>query len=348
MAEPGNLRLMRDASTRWVEAGGYVTLSYTLRNAGTESVEEIALSDSLAGEIARIDRIGPGESVTVSLRLRVDEDLLSESWALYTVRGEDGRAEAEDLRIRVDSPALRVAISDDDGVLTASVTNDGPAPLYDVRLSERVSGDLGEAAPVLDPGETVRVTLDGTPGERQAAAQADTAAGRRLTAVSGTLTVPDEPAGTDEGVTMTARLTADGAMLTIDNRTGAPLSGLTLTEARTGTARAVARAPRGEMDLFWPAYDTSAETAEFSLSGPEGALAEESLELGGRTWPARSGGPRTLLEGETRPQDRPDDTYRAVLGATLTALALCGAIWLGLWRRDLDQRRGGPAGKRQA
>ena len=110
--------------------------------------------------------------------------------------------------------------------------------------------------------------------------------------------MPDEPAGTDEGVTMTARLTADGAMLTIDNRTvilpnGPLMNGNIVNYTREGKRRvdlvfttARSEAPQKVQDIMKDVMNKN----EKIISDPAAPFAQvsgatnEAMEFIVRAW----------------------------------------------------------------
>ncbi|MBR0464047.1 MAG: DUF11 domain-containing protein [Clostridia bacterium] len=181
LADEPDIYLLREASDTWVTEGSFTTLCYTFRNMSDTAATQVTITDILAGEVAQIDRVNSGESVTVSLRLRVNEDCVSDSDAFFTWRGEVRQINCQPLDINVDSPSLSLRLSEEErGQVTALIQNEGHSPLYDVSLSEKTLGAYGCVSNCLEPGESVIVRKVLDQGDWSFSASAVTASGERI------------------------------------------------------------------------------------------------------------------------------------------------------------------------
>ena len=153
------LLLTRDFSSRYAAQGGWITVSYTLRNVSQKTVRGVELSDPLLGENqpAPVSRLAPGESRVVTLRARVMKDDESAPEARYTLNGVEETVTAPPETVFVETAALSAALtfySRETTTVVLTVRNDGNAPVYGVKATDDVLGDMGAAVSRLDPGES--------------------------------------------------------------------------------------------------------------------------------------------------------------------------------------------------
>ena len=327
--------LLRAASSEWIPAGGHVALSYTLRAAGGDGAKDVVITDPLVGEVARIDSLAPGESVTVTLRALMTEDCRSAPVAEYTAGGASRRAAAEPMTLLIEDAELAVESgADEEGRLSVTVTNEGRAPLRAVRLSEETLGDWGEAAAELLSGESVTVTYPAAPGRYRAVAEAYSMTGTPVKASADAVSVGFDAAAeapADGGFGLSLAPAPDGLRATLTNGAGETLTDVTVEEAYTERKRVLALLPPGETTVFWPAFDTDAGEALVRVTSGNRLLAEAALDLTDCGWTVPA-----PLAGETAETGMP---ARSI--ALLSALGALGIAALGLAGLLITKRRTG-------
>ena len=360
---PGpDLRFSRDFSTRYAEVGDMVTLSYTVRNNSFLPVENVVVSDTLGGEVGRIERLESGEKKTLSLRVEVTQGCVSEPKISFEYDGETytrtRTAESvylANVRLRVELSADKTNVAPGETVtLRLKVVNEGNVNLYGLRAEEPVLGELGSLVAELPPGEECAVSRtvqmkNACTFQFSVSGTSDT--GGLVTVRSNELSVLVTPVAAQIELGLRAeadRTELDGPgevtfSLVVDNECQLELRNVTLSEEKRGEVRHLVFVPTGEMPVITQTYQVSESgvyrfLARMSDSvGDELTVFSEPIEITVRNadgetpvpepspTPAESSIP--IMEGVSyRMEENPGTFEKLMLGATLTLLAIL-LIW---------------------
>lgn len=267
------VRFGRDFSSRYAEYDDKVTLSYTVRNESVLPLTDIVVSDSLVGEVGRIDCLEPGGKKTLSVRVRVTGSCTSTPSVSYFYDGipYEERRKAEsiqlaDVSLRVELDADRTNVAPGEMVtLRLRLINEGNVSLSSVRAEEPVLGDMGSVASRLDPGEECAVTR--TVQMKSAATfqfevSAGSAAGGGITVHSNEISVLVTPVASEIRLTLSAEadcteLNGPGDVsfsLYVDNECSLELRNVVLSEETRGEIRQLVFVPPGKMPAITQTY----------------------------------------------------------------------------------------------
>lgn len=346
------LLLTRDFSSRYAAQGGWITVSYTLRNVSQKTVRGVELSDPLLGENqpAPVSRLAPGESRVVTLRARVMKDAESEPEARYTLNGVEETVTAPPETVFVETAALSAALtfySRETTTVVLTVRNDGNAPVYGVKATDDVLGDMGEAVSRLDPGECAewsRAALSRGAAYR-CVVTATGSGGGMISTVSNELTETQKnPAPPEAGpVSLSAGLSDGRLVLTLSNPGPEALRSVTLRERNGRSQRTLAFVPaQGSASMTWPRAWETGEALTFEAVSPEGGLLAEISFIAPDT-PEDAGQAAddllAALDGPSLRMNDPSRTYRAMIAAAVAALAATLIVWQVFHRRRRRQAR---------
>ncbi|MBO4885782.1 MAG: hypothetical protein J5602_10775 [Clostridia bacterium] len=356
------LLLTRDFSSRYAARGGWVTLSYTLRNTSSRAIGRVELTDPLLGDgqPEPIEDLAPGESRTVVARARVVEDAESAPVARYTTGGAEKTAAAAPEKVLIETVSLSARLTfetDEEKAVVLRVTNNGNAPVYGVKASDAALGDMGEAVDRLDPGESAAWTraVPAPGGRYRCAVSAASSSGRNVTARSNALTARESSAASiePEPVTLMAGMDGDGQLfVTLFNPGPDMLKDVTLREQNGGGERVIAFLPAGRSaHVPWPRVSEEARLMRFEAVSSEGApLAEASIAAPAAPADASAEPDADLmdaLDGPSLRMNEPPQTYRAMLFAVMAVMFAVMIVWHISHRRRRRQARKARLRRRQ-
>ncbi len=157
------IEFARNISSRFVPSGTTVTVTYRLRNTGNVPLINLKVSDSMAGTVGSLSKLGVGEKKTFTKKIRVEKDIASKATVNFSY---DGSTESlskslskasisiakEDLNL-VLSTNRTTALPGDVVNLTLKLTNNGNVSYSRLRVCDAILGDLGSIPGELKPGQ---------------------------------------------------------------------------------------------------------------------------------------------------------------------------------------------------
>jgi len=345
------LIITRDFSSRYAAYGDQITLSYTVRNVSRQPASGIVISDSLLGEVGHVDLLAAGASRTVVARVRVTADCVSAPQVRYTLDGGEHTASAAAGTVSLENVALSAVLAFEAGgeqAVTLTVSNQGSAPLYDVKAVDDTLGDMGPAVERLDPGESAAFSRAARPGRFQCTVTAVSSAGKDVLLRSNELLSQAQAAPPDEprSAVLTIALDGDGQVVaTLYNPGQATLRDVTLCDAARGVERPVSFVPAGSpTHVLWAARPDDGDDLSLQAVLRDGTvLAEASISLPS-AMPADGPAEETGFEapdGASLRMNEAQRTYRRMIGLTVLALAAILVVWrlTDRRRRRLERRK---------
>ena len=335
---PPAFTLTRDLPGEYVPLGTWITLSYTARNNSEYPITALTISDSLVGEVARIDRLEPGGSKTVVARALIENDCESQPAARFALGGNMHTVSIAAAPIRIEKIDLSATLAFDVQAIRLAVTNRGNTPVYDVKAFDDALGDMGEAVVCLEPGETAvfRRKVDG--GRHQVSVSAVSAAGQAVAVRSNEIIgarlgrpASDEPASLSAG-----REETGDVWLTLFNPGPDTWRDVILRELNAGGEQTLHFVLAGEKQrVLWTPGANNDDPLAFEATLPDGATLTASLEAAepaaqsaeATPDPAGEKGVSTPGERSFRMEENPQ-TYRQML---LVTAALMGLFLLAWW-----------------
>lgn len=359
------VRFTRDFSSSFAEYGDKVTISYTVRNDGLQLIENIAVTDSLVGEVGVIERLEPGEKRTMSVRVRITESCVSKPGISYECGGKSYAKECSsekiylaDVRLRVELDADKTNVAPGEMVtLRLNVVNEGNVNLYSLRGEEPVLGELGSLVSSLPPGDECVVTrtvqMKGT-NTFQFTITGTSDTGGAISVQSNEMSVIVTPVAAE--ILLSLRAEADRTELSgpgevnfslyVDNECSLELRNVVLSEETRGKIRELVFVPTGEMPVITEAYEvTESGTYRFQAQVTDSVgdrltvysepidivLVEATDEPSAAPTDAETTGEPTasmipLLDGTPyRMEEDPATFEKLMLGTSLVLLAV---LWL--------------------
>lgn len=258
----------RQFSTRYVPAGGSVTITYRIRNTGNVALSSLLVQDELGDFTGRIDRLEAGESRALVSRVTLNETSNSIATLSYDVEALENQSFVTTLG---ESP-VRIAYGQIDGELSASysafstntadvvllLTNLGNVDYTDIRITDDIYGGVIADNMVLPSGVADPVEVSGTYPVRDDAGfrwrvTGMSEAGDKIDFVTQTVTLePKEifyPAEvTLQAQVLTPKIRRAGSvpvLIRIENPGDADATDLTLSEASLGQLHSFAIIPAG-------------------------------------------------------------------------------------------------------
>lgn len=157
----------RQFSSRYVEAGSTLTVSYRLCNTGNVALNNLRVQDVLGDFTGRVDRLEVGESRTLISRVVITEEALSDAVLDYTCDSSEERytqtlaqtsiqlAET-DLEILFSAGAS--AFSEDSAQAVLTLINHGNTDIRDVCITDEIyGGGIADSLTIPAGGEPVEV-----------------------------------------------------------------------------------------------------------------------------------------------------------------------------------------------
>lgn len=369
LPEP-SLRFSREFSRTYAEYGDTVTLSYTLRNSGEVAIENLVVSDSLIGEVGRVERLEPGERKTLSARVKVTGSMTSIPAVSYECGGKaysDGRSPET---IYLANVALRVELSADKTnvapgevvTLRLKLVNEGNVSFYGLRADEPILGEMGSLVGTLPPGEecvATRTVPMKSMGTFQFSVSGTSDTGGQISAHSNELSVVVTPVAAQ--VELNIRAEADRTELNgpgevvfsiyVNNECALELRDVFISEATRGEVRRLLFVPSGEMPPITQSYEVKESgvyqfTAQVADSvGDQVTVYSQPVEiqvLGARAdlpdvTPDSSESVIPVLDGASYRMDENAATFeRLMIG---TGALLLSAILVGYVAADIRRSR---------
>lgn len=258
----------RQFSTRYVPAGGSVTITYRIRNTGNVALSSLLVQDALGDFTGRIDRLEAGESRALVSRVSLNETTSSTATLSYDVEA----LENQSFVTALSEAPVRIAYGQIDAELSAGysafstntadvvllLTNLGNVDYSDIRITDDIYGGVIADNMVLPSGVADPVEVSGTYPVRGDAGfrwriTGVSEAGERIDFVTQTVTLePKEvfyPAEvTLQAQALTPKIRRAGnvpVLIRIENPGDADVTALTLSEASLGELRSFAIIPAG-------------------------------------------------------------------------------------------------------
>lgn len=157
----------RQFSSRYVEAGGTLTVSYRLRNTGNIALSNLRVQDVLGDYTGRIDRLEVGESRTLISRVVITEEALSSAALDYACdSSEETFTQAlDEAPIYIAETSLDIlfsanasAFSDDSAQAVLTLTNNGNTDISNVCITDEIYGGVvADSLTIPAGGEAVEV-----------------------------------------------------------------------------------------------------------------------------------------------------------------------------------------------
>lgn len=265
----------RQLSSRYVPAGGWLTITYRVANNGNVPVSALSIHDALGDFEGKLDGLPVGGTRAFVSRVTVDRESASEATLEYTTpAGEVVVRRLEPVTVRLSESALahefslgRSAFDPERADAVLTLTNAGNDDYSDIAVLDDVYGgviadglslprggnpaEVGFTYPVRGGGEyRWRVT-----GVSQA--------GETVNFVTETLTLPagDEPQSVDIRMAIAPRVTAidrPGRVtfdVALSNEGTVSAKALRLYEVERGDVRSLAVLPTGEPSRFSASYE---------------------------------------------------------------------------------------------
>lgn len=158
----------RQFSSRYVESGGTLTITYRVRNTGNVALSNLRVQDSLGDYTGRIERLEVGESRTLISRAVITEETVSsatldfnadDAQQLFTQILADVPVYIAKTNVEMLFSANYSAFSDDTAEVLLTLTNTGNVDIRDVRVTDEVYGGVIADALVLPAdGESIEVS----------------------------------------------------------------------------------------------------------------------------------------------------------------------------------------------
>ena len=287
----------RQFSSRSVEAGAPVTVTYRVRNAGNVPLSDLQVQDALGGYVGRVDSLDVGESRTLVNRATISGDTASSATLSY--RAEDGEERSEAL----EDVIVRVARADMESVFTAgysafssntatvvlTLTNAGDVGYRDICVIDDLYGGVIADGLTLDPGsdplEVSRAyALRGEEGFRWRVTGVSNS-GSHVDFVTDTVELPPAAQGASDALRLTVRALTPRICragnvtmrVSIENPGGAELRDLVLSEPSLGELYSFAALPAdGAITRDFLVRVESDAQYEFSVRGADADDAEVS------------------------------------------------------------------------
>ncbi len=349
-AEETTAAFGREFSGQYAAYGEWITLRYSVYNTLSEPMTNVAVSDPLVGDVGYAARLEPHESLCFTARIRITADCLSSPMLSYEALSNSLALTAPQAQIILENAALSAVLEekeeDNAHRLILTVTNEGNAPVYGLKVVDQLLGDMGPALPVLEAGESAcfeRAVDDSD--THQCHVTATSAARQTLKIESNSLkTQNSAPPGTGT-VTLSARENNGQILLSIDNATGRTLEEAVLCEQTSNETRTLHFLPCGETtDILWPLSDSAAESEallfELTLPGGDVFSAAPLVRSNMESDAASPKEDAALPDGLSfRLADNPQ-TYRdMMIGAALVLAGLIVVLWLNAARLRRRERR---------
>ena len=366
------LELQRDVTRVYVPAGGSTTLVYRVENTGSETLENVRVTDLMCGAVSGPETLAPGEYRVYTVTAAITGECRSTPSASWQWEGMTYEKTLESVAIFLADDRLSVALSADASeapvgglvTLTATLKNEGNTTLREIALDDETLGRVATLPEALPPGgEAVfpySAQLSGGATFR-IAATARSASGETVTAASNGVTVLLSAGEGASRLRLRAQaeceaVSAPGAVnvtITLENAGGGDLGPVAVSELRAGTLRSLAALGPGETTFvcacpvpetgemqFLAEYADAPGSTAIVFSAP---VRVEIRSGGADPVPAQGdpledlGAPRRLAEGRS--------AYGTFVYAMLTAFVLFFAVFFtrGALRRHrrriLRQRR---------
>ena len=359
-----DLRFSRDFSSQYAEAGNVVTLSYILRNNSAQPVENIVVTDSLVGEVGRIEKLASGERKTLTARVRVSQSCLSEPQVTFEYGGESHTQTRPGERIHLARVNLKVELSADKlnvapgetVTLRLKLVNEGNVTLYGLRAEDPVLGELGSLVKTLSPGgecAATRTVQMKNAGAFQFSVTGSSDTGGALSVKSNEISVRVTPVAAEIRLELKAKanrtqLQGPGPVvfsLYVNNDCALELRNVTLSEERMGEVRQLVFVPTGEMPAITQEYEVRESGSYRFLAritdsvGDELTVYSEPIEITvGEAEETEAPSPSPgvtnipVMEGASyRMDENPALLERVMLGGALILVVLL-LIWYALAR----------------
>lgn len=264
----------RDFSSKYVEYGNTVALSYTIRNNGSLPIENIEVNDKLIGEVGWVERLEPGERKVLNVRVKITKTSVSEPSIAFDCAGVHYSEERPSEKIYLADVKLRAELNADKAnvapqevvTLRLRLVNDGNVNLYGLRAEESVLGEIGSLVSVLAPGDECVVTRTvqmKSTGTFQFSVVGSSDAGGTFSVLSNEMSVLVTPVASEIRMTLEAeadRTELDGPgnvnfSLRVINQCTLELRNVLLSEETQGEIRNLMFVPSGEMPTIVQSYE---------------------------------------------------------------------------------------------
>lgn len=160
--------LTRQLSSRKVQAGDTITITYRIRNTGNVALTNLRVQDTLGDFTGRVDRLEVGKSQTLIGRVVLDEAAVSSATLYYNVENDDEETYSvalTDLNIPIaqaglttDFSAVRSPFSTDGADVMLTLTNTGSADILNLRVMDAIYGGTIADSITVAAGETVEIS----------------------------------------------------------------------------------------------------------------------------------------------------------------------------------------------
>ena len=290
----------RQFSSRSVEAGGTVTITYHIRNTGNVPLAELQVQDSLGNFTGRVDALATGESRTLISRATVSEPSVSSASLSYRAEGS-----SEVLVKALEDVTVNLADSDLSGVFTAgysafskstadvvlTLTNEGNVDYRDLCVIDDLYGGVIADELVLPVGsEPLEIShaysVRGDDGFRWRVTGIS-ASGKKIDYLTDTLLLTPQDAGSPEALHLTVRAltpqirrAGDVTLrVTIENPNGVDARDIALSEEQLGVLHTFAVLPAdGSIQRDFTVHVTDDAAFSFRIDGTDADGAELSAE----------------------------------------------------------------------
>ena len=294
-AQPA-VEFTRQFSSRSVEQGGTVTVTYRIRNTGNVPLSDLQVQDALGNFTGRVEELGVGESRTLISRATIDEASISSAVLSYRTEGN-----ADILTQTLADAVVNLAAADLQGVFTVGYSafskgtadvvlmldNAGNVGYRDLCVIDDLYGGVIADELVLpagsDPIEISRAySVRGSEGFRWRVTGVSEA-GDRINFVTETLTLSPREAGSASALRLSVRALSPKinragnviVRVTIENTGGVEARDLVLSEETLGAIHTFAVLPEdGIIQRDFTIRVSDDATYNFALRG-EGAGGEE-------------------------------------------------------------------------
>jgi len=256
----------RQFSSRYVEEGGTLIITYRVRNTGNVALNNLRVHDKLGDYTGRIERLEVGESRTLISRAVIAEESVSSAMLDFTADDEDEMhtLSLADVPVYIAQTGMEMlfsanpsAFSDDTADVTLTLVNTGNTDIRDIRITDTVYGGvIADSLLLRAGGDPVEVNRSyPLRGDMNFCWQAEgtSASGKKLSLITNptSLSAPEEGPFAEltvDAATLTPRIRKSGnvsVFVRIDNPGNADVRDVVLSEASLGEVRRFEIIPAG-------------------------------------------------------------------------------------------------------